>query len=144
MSTQQPKKALSAVNGSRAKNSHERVSYGGPQPKISKKVLECLMAENKPKRVRRALVLVALTLLTLFVVACGGSADSNACPHRTHQVTDAAGNVTMVDNTPAEDQQVCDYLAYLNAHVHSGVVDCDARKGVTGGQCGEAGAGGSP
>jgi hypothetical protein len=85
----------------------------------------------------------SLVLLALLVCGCGASVDSNTCAHRTHQVTDATGSVTTVDNTPAEDQQVCDYLAYLQAHVHDGVVDCDARQGVTGGQCGEAGAGGS-
>lgn len=69
---------------------------------------------------------LALVALCLLAMACGGAVEQPA-PACT------------------QSAEACAYLAYLAAHVHGGVVDCDARSGVQGAACaqdagGEAGA----
>ena len=61
----------------------------------------------------------ALSVLALLAVACGGSAESS-CPHRTHEVAEAGGGFTVVDNSAAQDRQICDYLVWLRAHAQDG------------------------
>lgn len=81
-----------------------------------------------------------LLALCATLAACGGATNTaDDCPHRTHQETAPDGSSITVDNTSAEDQQICAYLAYLQTNVHDGVVDCAAQVGVTGGCAGAPG-----